>query len=133
MGLVSPKTYRGYNDNNEVLITKTAVDANTQLNPAEVKKEIENVKAVFDEQMNGIARALKNISEDAGESIVVEGTKMNGTIEDTAQVLSQLGSQVTQGIDTLYDYSVEAHNKLQENNNNAAYNACRINGVTRIQ
>ncbi|MBR2785806.1 MAG: hypothetical protein IKD74_07495 [Clostridia bacterium] len=131
--LESPRTYRGYNSNNEVVITKQAANANGDLNPAEVKQAIENVKAVFEEQMNGVARALRNISQDADEAIVVEGTKMNDTIEDTAQVLTQIGPQITQGIDTLYELSVDAHNKIQQNYNNMAYNACRVNGVVDIR
>ena len=130
--LESPRTYRGYNSNNEVVITKQAANANGDLNPAEVKQAIENVKAVFEEQMNGVARALRNISQDADEAIV-EGTKMNDTIEDTAQVLTQIGPQITQGIDTLYELSVDAHNKIQQNYNNMAYNACRVNGVVDIR
>ena len=131
--LESPRTYRGYNSNNEVVITKQAANANGDLNPVEVKQAIENVKAVFEEQMNGVARALRNISQDADEAIVVEGTKMNDTIEDTAQVLTQIGPQITQGIDTLYELSVDAHNKIQQNYNNMAYNACRVNGVVDIR
>ena len=131
--LESPRTYRGYNSNNEVVITKQAANANGEINPTEVKQAIENVKAVFDEQMNGVARALRNISQDADEAIVIEGTKMNDTIEETAQVLTQIGPQITQGIDTLYDLSVEAHNKIQQNFNNQAYNACRVTGVVDIR
>lgn len=131
--LESPRTYRGYNSNNELVITKQAANANNEINPTEVKQAIENVKAVFDEQMNGVARALRNISQDADEAIVIEGTKMNDTIEETAQVLTQIGPQITQGIDTLYDLSVEAHNKIQQNFNNQAYNACRVTGVVDIR
>lgn len=131
--LESPRTYRGYNSNNEVVITKQAANANNEINPTEVKQAIENVKAVFDEQMNGVARALRNISQDADEAIVVEGTKMNDTIEETANLLTQIGPQITQGIDALYGLSVEAHNKIQQNFNNQAYNACRVNGVVDIR
>jgi len=130
----SPRTYRGYGSNNELIVSKTGADANNQINPAEVKKEIDNVKAVFDEQMKGIAKSLRDISQDSAEAIIVEGTKMDGTIEETAQVLSQLGAQVTQGIDELHTYAIKAHDALQDNNNAEAYNACaRTNGVARVE
>lgn len=128
----SPKTYRGYDEDGNCKIQRTGVDANTQINPADVKAAIENVKAVFAEQMRLIATSLTNISEDADEAVVVQGTSMQGTIEDTATLLTQLTDQVTQGIDQLYDYAVTAHDQLQRNNNIDAYNSCIINGVVRI-
>ena len=131
--MVSPVTYRGYDKDGTCITQHTGVDANTQINPAEVKAAIDNVKAVFDEQMQAVATSLTKISEDAEEAIIVQGTNMGQTIEDTANVLKELGGQVTAGIDTLYDYAVQAHDKLQENNNNRAYNECRVNGVVSIQ
>ncbi len=131
--MVSPKTYRGYNSENKCISQCTAVDANTLINPAEVKKAIENVKTVFAEQMDNVAKALTNVTEDASEAVIVQGTDMTKTIEDTALVLKNLSTEVTSGIDTLYDYAVQAHDKLQESKNNEAYNACIVNGVTYIQ
>lgn len=131
--MVSPVTYRGFDQEGNCIVQKTGLDANTQINPSEVKAAIENVKNVFAEQMQLIAKSLTNISEDAEDAIIVQGTNMSGTIEDTSTILGQLGTQVTQGIETLYDYAVQAHDTLQETNNARAYNECRVNGVVSIQ
>ena len=61
--MIAPKTFRGYNQEGKVVIQKTAVDANTQINPAQVQKAIENVKKVFEEEMQIIAKSLKKVSE----------------------------------------------------------------------
>ena len=131
--MVSPVTHRGFDQQGTCIVQRTGVDANTQINPAEVKAAIENVKNVFEEQMQIISQSLTHMSEDAEEAVIVQGTNMSGTIEDTALILSQLGAQVTQGIDTLYDYAVQAHDTLQESNNARAYNECRVSGVVSIQ
>ena len=131
--MVSPVTYRGYDQDGTCIIQRTGVDANTQINPADVKAAIENVKAVFAEQMQNVAKSLTNISEDAEEAVIVQGTNMSKTIEDTATILSQLAEQVTTGIESLYEYAVQAHDSLQENNNATAYNECRVSGVVSIR
>lgn len=128
----SPKTYRGYDDQGNAIVTSTAQDANKEINPADVKKNIENVKAVFADEMCKLARGLRNISGDASDAVIVEGTNMKNTIEETAKILEQIAAQVTQGIDALYDEAVAYHDQLQNNLNAQAYNSCRVNGVTRI-
>ena len=131
--MVSPVTYRGYDQEGKCITQHTGVDANTQINPAEVKAAIENVKTVFAEQMEAIAQSLTNISEDAEEAVIVQGTNMGQTIEDTAMVLKELPNQIIQGIDVLYDYAVQAHDQLQDTNNARAYYECKVSGVSYIQ
>ncbi|MBR3210534.1 MAG: hypothetical protein IKF71_01175 [Bacilli bacterium] len=131
--MLSPKTYRGYDEEGKVVITKTAKDANSQINPAQVKKAIENVKKVFEDEMQVIAKSLTKISEDAEEAIIVQGTDMGGTLLDTSKIISEMGTKMTEGIDSLYDYAVQMHDKLQKDNNTAAYNACCISGVASIR
>lgn len=128
----SPKVYRGYNNEGNCLITKTAVDANTQINPADVKAAIDNIKTVFDEQMKMLASALTDVSTNAEEAIIVEGTSMGPAIEEVATVLMSLSEKLTSGFDDLYDKAVTAHDEQQRRNNTEAYNACAISGVTRI-
>ena len=130
--MVSPLTHRGYNKENECIVQKTGVDANTQINPQEVKTAIENVKKTFEEQLGVIANALMDLSKDAGDAVIVQGTNMTKTIEDMASLLKQYASQITNGIDQIYDYSVQAHDIIQQTNNNDAYNLCMIDGVVRI-
>ena len=128
----SPKTYHGYDKDGKCITTQTGLDANTQINPAEVQAAIDNVKSVFEEQMKNVANALTDISTDAEEAVIVQGTSMTGTIEETATLLNGLAGQVTSGIDQLYTYAVEAHDQLQTNNNIDAYNACKVSGVVSI-
>lgn len=131
--MVSPVTYRGFNQEGTCIVQRTGTDANTQINPEQVKAAIENVKTVFAEQMQLVAKSLTNISEDADEAVIVQGTNMTENIEQTASILTELSSTLTQGIDGLYDLAVTAHDQLQTNNNNIAYNECRVNGVVSIQ
>ena len=106
--------------------------SNTLINPAEVQAAIDNVKSVFEEQLNNVASSLRDISQDADEAIIVQGTSMEGTIEDTATLLTQVSGQVTQGIDALYDYAVQAHDQLQIIENNKAYNNCIVADVVSV-
>ena len=128
----SPKTYRGYNSEGKVIVQQTAQDANDVINPQEVRAAIEHVKEVFSDEMYKLARSLRAITDDANEAIIVQGTKMDKTIEETAKVLEQIPGQVTNGIDSLYDESVKTHDQLQDNFNSEAYNGCRTTGVERI-
>lgn len=128
----SPKVYRGYNKEGTCVVSKTAVDANTLLNPAEVQAAIENVKDVFSAQMKAVAQALKDISNDAEEAVIVQGTNMGGTIDDVCSLLLTLSDKITSGIESLYDTAVKVHDELQRNENNKAYNACAVSGVVSI-
>ena len=128
----SPKTYHGYDETGKCVVSATATDANTVLNPADVKAAIDNVKSAFEDQFKAIADALRGVSTDASEAVIVEGTNMKGTIEDTATLLTQVSGQVTQGIDGLYDLAVNAHDEIQAKFNTDAYNACRVTGVVAI-
>lgn len=128
----SPKTYKGYDQEGNVIVTSTAQDANQEINPQAVRVAIEHVKEVFADEMYKLAKSLRAISQDASEAIIVQGTKMEGTIEDTAKLLEQIPAQVTNGIDSLYDESVKYHDQLQNNLNAEAYNSCRVAGVTNI-
>lgn len=128
----NPKTYKGLDAEGNVKAQCTAVDANTLINPAEVQAAIDNVKSVFEEQLNNVASSLRDISQDADEAIIVQGTSMEGTIEDTATLLTQVSGQVTQGIDALYDYAVQAHDQLQIIENNKAYNNCIVADVVSV-
>lgn len=129
----SPKAYYGYDETGKCITSAKAQDANDFINPAEVQAAITNVKNTFEDQFKAIADALRDVSTDASEAVIVEGTNMKGTIEDTATLLTQVSGQVTQGIDALYDLAVAAHDNKQAELNVAAYNACRGPGVVSIR
>ncbi len=129
----SPRTFTGYGQDGSKLISRTGRDANQDINPQEVQSAIENVKTVFAQEMSSLANSLMNISSDAEDSVVVQGTNMGATIEETATLITQVPDSVMAGIDSLYEYAVQAHDSLQSNYNNAAYNECvNTNGVVSI-
>ena len=129
----TPRTYRGYDSEGKCVSQCSAQDANQWINPAEVQSAINNVEQVFTEQMRAVGNALQNIEYDAEESIIVQGTNMGSTIDETARAINTLPSQAMQGISTLYEYSVQAHDNLQKQANNYAYNqAATASGVVRV-
>ncbi len=127
------KTYYGYDATGKNVSSSTAEDANNYINPSEVQAAITNVKNAFEDQFKSIADALRDVSTDASEAVIVEGTNMKGTIEDTATLLTQVSGQVTQGIDSLFDLAVDAHDKIQKELNERAYKNCWTNGATSVR
>ena len=132
--MVSPRSYYGYDQASNCVASCTAMDATTLLNPNEVKAAIENLENVFTEEMSRIASSLRDMTTDATEAVIVQGTSMSGTIEDTAQAIIQIPSQVSSSFAELYDYSVQVHDALQEKANEEAYNAVKsASGVVTVQ
>jgi len=130
--MVYPNTYRGWDQEGKCINTVTAVDANTQINPAEVKAAIDNIKKVVAEQIKAITDALTNISSDQKNAIRIKGVNLEGVIEKVADQITPLGPQMTQGIDDLYDRALEVHDILQQNNNTEAHNNCWIQDVVNV-
>ena len=128
--MVTPKTWRGYDEENKLVVSCVARDANLDINPSEVKSAVAELKATFEEQFGRIASALRNVS--TTDALIVQGTSMDGAIEDTANLILQLPSQLTSGFDDLYDLSIGVHDNLQSQYNTEAYNSCCVEGVTRI-
>lgn len=129
----TPRTYRGYDSEGTCIVKCSAQDANQWINPAEVQSAISNVEQVFTEQMRTVGNSLQNIVYDAEESIIVQGTNMGTTIEETARAINMLPSQAMQGISELYEYSVQAHDNLQRQANTYAYNqVASSSGVVRV-
>ena len=128
--MVTPKTWRGYDEENKLVVSCVARDANLDINPSEVKSAVAELKATFEEQFGRIASALRNVS--TTDALIVQGTSMDGAIEDTANLILQLPSQLTSGFDDLYDLSIGVHDNLQSQYNTEAKNSCRVEGVTRI-
>lgn len=109
----TPKTYNGYDKDNNCIVTVTAYDANNIVNPDEVKAAIEGVKQAASEAATSIVSALNQITPDADEAVIVEGTKMTGVIEELCTTIGQLPDKVMGNIEGLYDESVQIHDKYQ--------------------
>ena len=131
-GMLSPKTYNGYDAQGNHVSYATAVDANEYINPAEVKTAIDNVKSAFEQQFRNIATSLRDISTDAEEAVIVQGTNMGGAIDDTASLLIDISGQVTEGIDGLYDLAVSVHDEIQQQANDMARQSCYTNGAVTV-
>ena len=102
------------------------------INPDEVKQAIDNLEAVLKEQFKGISDALRGIEQDANEAVIVQGTKMSGTIEETCNALDAIPSSVMSQIGDLYNESVQVHDQLQVEFNEKAKNAAWGNNVVRV-
>ncbi len=131
--MLTPRTFYGYDQTSRCIVSCPAADATSVLNPNEVKAAIENLENVFVEEMKRIASALHDVTTDANEAIIVQGTKMSATIDDTANAIIQIPAQVIASFAELYDYSIKMHDALQQKFNDEAYNAvCTYSGVVRV-
>lgn len=132
--MVAPATYYGYDENQNCIVTGNAEDATAYLNPQQVQKAIEKVQKVMEEQMSEIVRALMQVSDDASDAVIIQGTKMSGVVDDMAEVISNLPAQLLNGYDQLYATALANKDKIQENLNANAYNAVlATNGVVSIR
>lgn len=120
--MLNPRTYNGYDKDGKLVGSCTAVDANTLINPEEVQAQIDNIVKVVDEQMQVISNALENISEDATDAVIVQGTNMSEIISETSSALDSVSGEVKENVQEAYNLSVQAHDKLQEQLNTDAYN-----------
>lgn len=120
--MVAPATYYGYDENQNCIVTGSAEDATQYINPEEVQDAIENLQQVVEEQMNKIVTKLTNISDDAGQAVIIQGAKMTGTLEDAAAQIKQLPAQMFGDIDSLKAAADNARDVIQQSNNDAMYN-----------
>lgn len=133
MALVGPKTYYGYDSNNECVAQCTAPDAKTLIDPEQVKKAVDDVIAAFKESLTEVTDQLRGLTADTDEALIVKGTKMTDDVNNTADAISQIPAQVEDSIGQLYDQAVEAHKLLQEEANNKAREAvANASGVVRV-
>ena len=131
--MLSPRSCYGYNDEGKCVASGTATDATTLLNPAEVKAAVANLEAVFTEEMQRIASALRDMTADANESVIVQGTKMDKPIEETVTAILQIPGQVSSSYSELGAYAEQVHDALQQKANDEVYNSVRsASGVVRV-
>ena len=131
--MVSPKTWRGYDKDGNVLCSVTAVDANEYINPAEVQAAIEKVESTAESGIDSIVAALNNVEPDASDAIIVQGTRMTETIEQACDAIKQVPGKIVETIAELYNISVREHDRLQNEANDAAYNSAWINNVVNVR
>ena len=119
----TPKTYVGYDSQGNRVVSCTAANANEYINPAEVQAAIDNVSSVATEQMGLISSALSNLTSDANEAVIVQGTKMTGVIEELCGAIEGVPSSIYDKISGYYDEAMKIHDELQRKANGEAEQA----------
>ena len=131
--MLAPKTYTGYDQDGNQVCSCTATDACEYINPDEVQAAIDNVERVAEEQIQNIISALQGVAPDASDAVIVEGTKMDGVIEDVCTSLGTVSKSIGDSISSMYTEALSAHDQLQQNSNDQAYNSViSYNGVVRV-
>ena len=130
---VSPKSYSGYDSNNQRVSSATARNATDYINPQDVAKAIEKVKTVATEEIERVTTALGKLTEDANDAIIVQGTKKTATFEEVVSGIKTIPNQIVDSIDELKTMAEQAHDELQNQFNEAAKNACICNGAVTVR
>ena len=119
----SPETYRGFNDKNECIITREAVNVSeTLIDPAEVQTAIENIKTTMETQLKIVSGKLRDEVSAAETALIVKGTHMGKPIEDTAAAIDKIPNALYENLSDVYSKAEEAHDKLQDLANDQARN-----------
>lgn len=131
--MVAPKTYTGYDKDGKAVANATGVDANEYINPDEVQTAIDKVGTVAEEQMKTISSALNGISGEAADAVIVQGTKMDTVIEEASKALDSVAGSIKDSLSDMYTQAVKAHDTLQNQANDEAYNAvASASGVVSV-
>lgn len=130
---VSPKTYNGYDSNNQHVVTVTARNATDYINPQEVATAIEKVKTVATEEIGIISNSLGKLTEDANDAIIVQGTKMTGTFEEIITGIKTIPDQIAESLAELKTIAQQQHDELQNQFNETAKAACYQKGAVTIR
>ena len=132
--MIAPKTYRGYNEDGEQIASATAEDANNYLNPDEVKAAVEQVKEAIKDGISSITKALNNLTTDAEEALIVQGTSMAGPIEEVCTGIKGLPDDIGESMDGIYTQSVKVHDDFQKELNSAAKKSVQsVSGVVKVR
>ncbi len=137
---VYPQTYTGYDEDNNVIITREAEKAENYINPQEVHAAIENIKTVVDTGLKQIASSIEKV-ECGKETLVVADKTMQPIVEElAAQIAGQdrseiapLAIQMESALEEIYERACDAHDDIQQQLNSQAESACWVASVTRVR
>lgn len=137
---VYPQTYTGYDEDNNVIITREAEKAENYINPQEVHAAIENIKTVVDIGLKQIASSIEKV-ECGKETLVVADKTMQPIVEElVAQIAGQdrseiapLAIQMESALEEIYERACDAHDDIQQQLNSQAESACWVASVTRVR
>lgn len=137
---VYPQTYTGYDEDNNVIITKEAESAENYINPQEVRAAIENIKNVVDTGLKTIASAIEKVNC-GEEALIVADKTMKPMVEELAEQIAgknrdteiaPLAQQMEEALEEVYERACDAYNDIQGQLNTQAENACWVSKVTRV-
>lgn len=137
---VYPQTYTGYDEDNNVIITRETEKAENYINPQEVHAAIENIKTVVDTGLKQIASSIEKV-ECGKETLVVADKTMQPIVEElAAQIAGQdrseiapLAIQMESALEEIYERACDAHDDIQQQLNSQAESACWVASVTRVR
>ena len=137
---VYPQTYTGYDEDNNVIITRKAENAENYINPKEVLAAIENIMSVVDTGLKQIASSIEKV-ECGKETLVVADKTMQPIVEElAAQIAGQDRSEIAplailmeSALEEIYERACDAHDDIQQQLNSQAESACWIASVTRVR
>lgn len=140
-----PHTYTGYGPKydtdgktvigEQVIVSKTAQDANTYVNPADVKNAVEQLRTTIKTSVDNIQSKLQNVAVDAnGKMLKVEDSTMEPIINEAANSLGQIMPGLASTLDDIVSFAESEHDKKQIEYNQEAEAAVRgTAGVTRVE
>ncbi len=129
----SPKTYNGYDSNNEKICYCTAEDAKKYINPDEIKKKIDEAKTTLKTGLDSVCKGLDSVAHDASTAMIVNGASMAPAIEDTINYINTIPPAIEAQLDGFYQETISVHDEIQRQLNDQAENAVRsTSGVVRV-
>ena len=109
----TPKTYTGYGEDGQVVISKTSEDANNYLNPAEVQKAVEHIGEVAEEQAVILRKATYHLRGEADHALIISATDMSDAISDITDIQERVVEAIKGSFVDVYDNAVKAHDEIQ--------------------
>ena len=110
---VSIETWAGYDQDGNEINRYTATDANTDINPAEVKAAIEKVKTSCDDEMKKITYKLNGLTDNALKAMRVENMTLSDFIVAISDVINNFGSEIAKILEPLINEAEKEHDRLQ--------------------
>lgn len=117
---VAIETWAGYNEEGEEVKRYKAADATKDIDPAEIKAAIENVKDKCDEEFKSISNKLDGLTDGALNALRIEGATLQDYIDQISEIVNQFGSEIADKLEPLVEKAQNEHDRLQKQYNNDA-------------
>ena len=129
----TPKTYVGYDKDNNQIASCQANDANEIVNPETVQAAIKAVEQAAESGTQDIVSALQNIESDAGDAVIVQGTNMINAINEVCSAVKSIAGSIGNSVSSVYDEALRIHDEIQIKYNSQAEEVVRsAEGVVRV-